>query len=434
MSGESNTSQPFVKDSPLCPNQDEIDRQGVASPALVKAEIVLGVFLILYAFIGLTWYHQRQKSSIYLRGRDMYLTPISTVGMLVAILSLFVRDIVGRENYPCIFTDLVVPIILFFGAVPLIVRTFIQVNKVKFRLLLAEKTFAEFIHDPTFSSSATLALAQPESERTADRTNFLKKGINRVMHSTASMTRVSSFTSHSKSNQLNGGSLNTSSFDSRSQTSTSSSKTGRKRAILPDHIARMKFYGGRKFGLIMALLPGTLIILIFSIVYGVNDGFSCKGCESVFKSKSRRYVIFGLILVLIFLLLYTLWKLRKEPDPKGMRKEISVALFYTRPLGISWLVLSIVDPGDLEKEGKMQWTILIFLSFFAVFTVIVYLNIRKSYKFSLSSLGANADTDGIDTDLDRVLQSEIGTKLFKSHLVNELSIENYYFWKESTGN
>jgi len=36
--------------------------------------------------------------------------------------------------------------------------------------------------------------------------------------------------------------------------------------------------------------------------------------------------------------------------------------------------------------------------------------------------------------LDRVLQSEIGTKLFKSHLVNELSIENYYFWKESTGN
>mmetsp|Transcript_10125 Transcript_10125/g.11499 ORF Transcript_10125/g.11499 Transcript_10125/m.11499 type:complete len:177 (-) Transcript_10125:234-764(-) len=77
-----------------------------------------------------------------------------------------------------------------------------------------------------------------------------------------------------------------------------------------------------------------------------------------------------------------------------------------------------------KQMGISTGTFFVHLGLSFSYTIIVYYQIYLSYHESKQSLD--------DAGFAQILQSDTGRQLFKSHLVQELSIENYYFWRAAT--
>mmetsp|Transcript_15470 Transcript_15470/g.18339 ORF Transcript_15470/g.18339 Transcript_15470/m.18339 type:complete len:194 (-) Transcript_15470:1477-2058(-) len=93
---------------------------------------------------------------------------------------------------------------------------------------------------------------------------------------------------------------------------------------------------------------------------------------------------------------------------------------------LMWFLLSFFDPGDMQGDGKFMWWILIIPLLCASITRLL---MPAVYVYADSKKKSEANSF---KSLDKILSSNIGRQLFKAHMVNELSIENYYFWREAT--
>lgn len=169
-------------------------------------------------------------------------------------------------------------------------------------------------------------------------------------------------------------------------------------------------------------LQVTFTIAFVAAAIGLSiDRLDCQGCESNPNSFLAQAAFTTVLLVIAVVGLYIV---RKERDPLGIKDEMK--LCYT--FSFTGLVLNVIfdstDPGDTEERGEFFWNYLL------VFALWMSQAVLMPYQIYISKNIESQRKVRRTSELDLVLDSDIGKEYFKTHLVNELCIENYFFWRD----
>jgi len=162
-------------------------------------------------------------------------------------------------------------------------------------------------------------------------------------------------------------------------------------------LRRASYYASSKFGW---QLLGLLLLLVVKLV-------------------SVRMVVAGFLIgvpnhVLLFIH-------HREPDPLNILSEIGLNMIIPTALFFGWIILFIVDPGNVHADGKWSWHYLTVFMSFSFFMLSIPLQIYYSSKME--------EWNERDETFSKILESERGRELFKAHLAEEVSIENYLFYE-----
>mmetsp|Transcript_4177 Transcript_4177/g.5236 ORF Transcript_4177/g.5236 Transcript_4177/m.5236 type:complete len:424 (+) Transcript_4177:3-1274(+) len=162
--------------------------------------------------------------------------------------------------------------------------------------------------------------------------------------------------------------------------------------------------------------------LLATFIIEAQITLRCRGCD--FFTQKVGY--FGVYLVACFVLvMWALYRLKKEPDPLGTKRELYLGLFPASALAFVGFVLHFFDPWELYKRGVCFWGHIFEAAVLWVYIVLIPLQIKLSYENSPGLFDEQRLTEFLQSD-------SFDVELFKIHLIYELSIENYYFWKEVT--
>jgi len=190
-----------------------------------------------------------------------------------------------------------------------------------------------------------------------------------------------------------------------------------------------KFLASKTWAYFLQLMF-TLAFVVAALILS-KDRLDCLGCENN-EFSFYAQVVFAAIL--LGTAATGLRLVRKEPDPLGINQEVK-ALYI---IGFFGLVLNLclesIDPADVQADGKWFWNYILVMALIGCQTVLMPLQIYNARKLvrkrRTSSLSDTASGNRRNSELDLLLDSEVGREYFKSHLVNELSIENYFFWRD----
>eukprot|EP00924_Labyrinthula_sp_SR-Ha-C_P003385 snap_masked-scaffold_15-processed-gene-7.35-mRNA-1 protein AED:1.00 eAED:1.00 QI:0/-1/0/0/-1/1/1/0/542 len=152
----------------------------------------------------------------------------------------------------------------------------------------------------------------------------------------------------------------------------------------------------------------------------------CTGC--IKPSHTHLY----LLLVVTASTLYCefFFKLtRNEPDTFSIRSEIITAKRLSAVAFLVYLALDYFKPKDLERKGWLSWSYLSLLTWLLAYTISVPVQFKQAMKDKDRS---SVFESHLNVKLNNVLRSQVGRELFKTHLVHEMSLENYMFCLEVT--
>lgn len=136
--------------------------------------------------------------------------------------------------------------------------------------------------------------------------------------------------------------------------------------------------------------------------------------------------IIGVWVSAAIFVLFMIYKVRNEPDPLKIKKDVILAFSLGAVFGLVNAILYIEDPGDLEREGGMRST-----HFWVVYsTISIFLALGNPVIHSFRE--ARERTKQADNELENVLSSGAGRTFFKAFLISEFSVENYLFWNDAT--
>lgn len=171
--------------------------------------------------------------------------------------------------------------------------------------------------------------------------------------------------------------------------------------MLPQKLANAKRYSTYKFALVLSLVPGLVMIVFMAATF--HYMVRCNGCENTTAVGLPMFITVCLCTGLIGV--FITWKVRREPDPLGIRQEIGEAVGIGSAIGLLWFILVATDPGNLYAEGRFNWEFFAHVAIICMFTVVTYRQIYKSYSEDRKSID--------DKGFKALLESEIGRQLFK---------------------
>eukprot|EP00511_Aplanochytrium_stocchinoi_P010042 CAMPEP_0204869450 /NCGR_PEP_ID=MMETSP1348-20121228/29680_1 /ASSEMBLY_ACC=CAM_ASM_000700 /TAXON_ID=215587 /ORGANISM="Aplanochytrium stocchinoi, Strain GSBS06" /LENGTH=309 /DNA_ID=CAMNT_0052022813 /DNA_START=34 /DNA_END=960 /DNA_ORIENTATION=+ len=116
---------------------------------------------------------------------------------------------------------------------------------------------------------------------------------------------------------------------------------------------------------------------------------------------------------------------KKTLDPLWIRREIGSVFILSIAFASIGSLLFLHDPNGLEKEGIITWDYFVSGGFLLVFTLMVPVQVWISYD-------EEPDSEHSLETMIEFLHKPDGRQFFKQHLVKDLSIENYLFWREAT--
>jgi len=154
---------------------------------------------------------------------------------------------------------------------------------------------------------------------------------------------------------------------------------------------------------------------------------NCTGCEQSFQTHIF-VAIFSLLLTIttVYLMRYT--HIRNDPDILGMYSELYSSSMVMLGLSIIFLLLTVLDPGNLYADGLISWSYIICVGALLSFSIVVPLQIYKSYLIPKNL------SDHIELDQTTILHSKIGINYLKMHLfaVHDLdNIRSVLFWQNA---
>lgn len=119
-----------------------------------------------------------------------------------------------------------------------------------------------------------------------------------------------------------------------------------------------------------------------------------------------------------------LFQTRKFPDILGILREVKWSLLTIVSWGGVGILLSLIDPGDFLERSELvfDYAILVDIGFLWFFCYLVPYQVYKAVKQKLV-IYENV------ISLEQLLQNKIGSSIFRSHLIHELSVENLNFYE-----
>mmetsp|Transcript_13258 Transcript_13258/g.15487 ORF Transcript_13258/g.15487 Transcript_13258/m.15487 type:complete len:325 (-) Transcript_13258:100-1074(-) len=181
-------------------------------------------------------------------------------------------------------------------------------------------------------------------------------------------------------------------------------------------LRRASYYASSKFG--WQLLGFLLLLLVVKLVSVIYYTAECTGCKPILTDLYQMVVAGFLIGVPNYVLLFIH---HREPDPLNILSEIGLNMIIPTALFFGWIILFILDPGNVHADGKWSWHYLTVFMSFSFFMLSIPLQIYYSYKME--------EWNERDEAFSKILESERGRELFKAHLAEEVSIENYLFYE-----
>ena len=181
-------------------------------------------------------------------------------------------------------------------------------------------------------------------------------------------------------------------------------------------LASKKFVYFLQFVLTISFVVAAFIL--------TGDRLSCSGCE---QNPNSFYAQVFFILVMLSVALAGLYLVRNEPDPLEIVTELKL-VYIIGPLG---LILNLVLDGaakKIEDEGRVFWNYILVITLWICQWVLVIVQVKKGERWG-SGERKKSDVRK-NSELDELLHSDVGKQYFKSHLANELCIENYFFWRD----
>ena len=177
-----------------------------------------------------------------------------------------------------------------------------------------------------------------------------------------------------------------------------------------------KVYGFTLLALFVA--TGALAAVVTN--YGPGRvPYRCRGCDF---NKRDAVVISVFLAAVIFVGVVTLASVRREPDPLGIIKELSLALCLGGVPALVGILLSVVDPGQLRARGQVEWLYLISLGVLILHSVQCPMQVRKTFRKK-----GWRNIAGKDVTLNEVLATRRGQHFMREYLATEFSLENIYF-------
>jgi len=352
--------------------------------------LTLMVILIPVQSFFLGWYVVRQNHCEYLRRREYGLILLFACGTFWQYLWC-VREYIGRENFPCSLHVTLIPVLLLFQASTVAIRCILFHFRIRLGKLLAKikssETLQLYLVDVT---SQTSTYVEYEMEGIATYNDDDDDADSAVKTSDAYSTGLSSRRP-----------LSVSSFDRR-------------------NLRRTVYFASRRFGWHLFSLF-TLFALVY-VVVEMRGVIACNGCNLHTGEIIILAVAGALICIPNYVILYIN---RREPDPLRIATEIGLNMLIPAMFFFGWLILHSIDPGNLEESGKWSWNYLVVGMGFSFFFLTIPLQLYYSYTSERS-------LDGMYPDLPKILQSHSGRELFKAHLAQEFSVENFLFWQYAT--
>ncbi|GBG26523.1 Regulator of G-protein signaling 12 [Hondaea fermentalgiana] len=166
--------------------------------------------------------------------------------------------------------------------------------------------------------------------------------------------------------------------------------------------------------LLMAIIPGILASAAASLPYGF------KGCTGCVLGNYLFLPVWVQSAVVLVLGTGMLWRIRRAPDPLGIRRELT--LVWTLGLLLFLVsVLGLIDPGSLRTEGTFDY------HYFGVFIIyaiqIVQCVVPVAYTYNRKSLEHFKSGYTFDQALNRPDFKQV----FSQYLASEFSMENMLF-------
>lgn len=320
------------------------------------------------------YYHQSQLIS----GRFVVFVYLQIFGAGFQLLWV-VPSLLGRERFPCALHIMLPLSIMVLQAVPYVIRLLLFHNNILLNQLLASYEYSKAMNEAKEDSF------YGELGASSDM------GSSTGIVSKQSIFVIQVF-------ELN---------ETKKQT-----------------LARLRRFSGTKFGMLIYCI-GLLLWIVLSLRQ-FSSLFGCFGCSAENFPLIELYLLAVGILAFTFILLF---RIKNEPDPMRIKEDLMFVAFSAMACISGWL-LAQFDPNDLELNGEFTWMyIWVLCGFLMTYGMLRFpinrLGLSKRKKSMARKLGA------IDSvTLDEVLKTTTGKKLFKTHLMNELCIENFYFYQE----
>jgi hypothetical protein len=182
--------------------------------------------------------------------------------------------------------------------------------------------------------------------------------------------------------------------------------------------------GHRRAYLSMALIMFLYTALV--VGYATSSPVYFRGCTGCLRSREDFALLSGTIVFCLGWIFFALMRVPKPVAGQPMQysvHQLRVQFKYFFPVYVGYVVLSILDLGDLHKTGLFAWNNLVtMLMMVLVFYTTAYPGLHARWKT------LNAPTLRL---LD-VIQDPVLLGLFESHLKSEFLLENLRFYFEAT--
>eukprot|EP00510_Aplanochytrium_minuta_P000430 CAMPEP_0184009120 /NCGR_PEP_ID=MMETSP0954-20121128/2405_1 /TAXON_ID=627963 /ORGANISM="Aplanochytrium sp, Strain PBS07" /LENGTH=478 /DNA_ID=CAMNT_0026288411 /DNA_START=135 /DNA_END=1571 /DNA_ORIENTATION=+ len=331
------------------------------------------VFANLYMLFWIFVYLRRRKESSYLRRRTRSVFFVFMIGCLFQPW-LSLKEVIGRENYPCILVNMVPIFAVNLIAWSIVMRIFLYHYRIEYYKAITRKTYFDLVSAWNADKQGETIL-EPETE-TESKPSTLSK----------------------KSARTDGGHISV------------------------HTLKRLRLFASERFAWVILVIHFVGTTLLLGYTQDAHLTITCIGCE--FDVSNGAYVA-AYALVLASIVGFTMHRLRNESDSLGLKFETNLGLVISFPVILAGILLSLLDPGNKERDGEYFWGRLMEIAGFLLFTVSVPYQVYVSYFFDVKASSRGKGAAAFNT---LMTTNNTERDLFKLYLATELSTENYHFW------
>lgn len=356
------------------------------------------------------------------------------------------REFVGRGSYPCALTEPSIIVAFYFGLTPLVIRVFLHWRKIEFAKYASEDRFYKVMKNSFLGRNNIVSFSEVVSPGLEKGSSPSDLPTSTALAIQALVSRGTSFTEKRKSLvNANFGAVNAEKSEKSSESPVglpSSPEVPDGVALTKEEVLKkeqverkkerwfeiMKFISTDAFGGILFLLASFVFIPVIAVT--IEDVANCYGCEDLDDRAGAFTVSAIFVLVFTILTVCILFKIRKEPDPLQRSRELNTTMLVLLIGVIIWVSIDSPDLGNYYRDGKIYWGYLFQLTLAATFFVMVPLQIYNSYHYDSLKNRYKTSSKESFKEFDQEMESDIIRHKFKTYLVTENSIENFYFWAE----
>jgi len=374
--------------------------------------MVMLIIVLVFHFVSVSWWIWRRNHYL-LRKRSTSFMLMTSIGIIFFDTQFLYRIHVGLINFNCdLYLWRLIALPLTLG--PIMVRLALVYNKARFSKMLVRRDEENSVIEQYNNMTTARALQQ----------YFL------------TFFGITTWLRGDSRDQVDDPSVS-------SSTKSILRRENQEKRLLLAYMTTTHLHG-------VFIFFGITMLLFMYIIYIMaveNSPYGGRGCVGCTATRFDALILGFTIVFILFFAWLMLCRLRGEDDPLGMIKELRLQVILMS-LCIIIVVITVIDPGDLEKTRTFPWNIFIPLIFLVVHAIQCPLQVYRTYgqkEFFRSKVVATSspahDQDSSRSPppcgegnsfqgtvtMEEILASPVLKQVFARYLATEFSAENYYF-------